>query len=326
MNKTPVGIDIAKLKFDVAVWIERKKYKTKTFNNTPSGFSDLLKWLTVYGDCHICLEATGSYSVPLATFLVDNGIDVSIENPSRIHAFGESELSRNKTDQGDAKRIARYCALHTPSLWTPPPLSERQLTALMRHLKNLEEMKQMQENRQSVADDVVKPSLVEIISALKQQIEEIKEKIKNHIDSDPDLKKNKALLESIPGIGAILSASLLAYVGNVSKFSNSKEVVAYAGLNPKRCESGLFKGRSRLSKRGHTELRRVLYMPALAAISCNPIVKAQWQRLVSRHKGGKIGVCAAMRKLLQLAYGVLKSGVPFDAKIALASLWARRYL
>ncbi|WP_342221864.1 IS110 family transposase [Candidatus Fukatsuia endosymbiont of Tuberolachnus salignus] len=319
MDKTAVGIDVAKLKFDVAVWVERKKYKTKAFPNTPSGFSQLLKWLIPYGDCHICLEATGSYSVPLAMFLVDNGIDVSLENPSRIHAFGESELSRNKTDQGDAKMIVRYCALHTPVLWTPPPLSERQLTALVRHLKSLEEMRQMQENRQSVADDVVQSSLLEIISALKQQIQATKEKIKNHIDNDPDLKKNKALLESIPGIGEILSASLLAYVGNVSKFTNSKAVVAYAGLNPKLCESGLFKGRSRLSKRGHTELRKALYMPALAALSCNPIVKAQWQRLVSCHKGGKMGVCAAMRKLLQLAYGVLKSGIPFDTKIALAS-------
>lgn len=126
------------------------------------------------------------------------------------------------------------------------------------------------------------------------------------------------MLESIPGIGEILSASLLAYVGNVSKFSNSKEVVTYAGLNSKLFESGLFKKRSRLSKRGHTELRRALYMPALAALSCNPIVKAQWQRLVSGHKGGKIGVCAAIRKLLQLAYSVLKSGIPFDAEIALA--------
>ncbi|WP_290608289.1 IS110 family transposase [Arsenophonus sp. ENCA] len=319
MIKTSVGIEVAKLKFDVAVWVERKKYKTKVFPNTSSGFAQLLKWLSVYGDCHICLEATGVYSFPLATFLVDNGIDVSIENPSRIHAFGESELSRNKTDKGDAKMIARYCALHTPSLWTPPSLSERQLTALVRQLNNLEEVKRMHENRQSVADAIVESSLMEIIDALKQQMQTTKEKIRNHIDSDPDLKKNKVLLESIPGIGEILSASLLAYIGNMSKFSNSKEVVAYAGLNPKLQESGLFKGRSRLSKRGHPELRKALYMPALAAISCNPIIKAQWQRLVSRHKGGKVGICAAMRKLLQLAYGVLKSGIPFDENIALAS-------
>ncbi|WP_253305883.1 IS110 family transposase [unidentified bacterial endosymbiont] len=319
MAKTAVGIDVAKLKFDVAVWIGRKKFKTKVLPNTPAGFTQLLKWLNPYGACHICLEATGSYSTALATFLADNGIQVSVENPARIHAFGQSELSRNKTDQGDAKMIALYCAMHTPALWAPAPLSERQLTALVRHLGNLEEMKRMQENRQLVADEVVQPSLTEIIAALKQQIKETKQKIRAHIANDPDLKKNKQLLESIPGIGEILSCSLLAYAGDMSKFSNSKEIVAYAGLNPKLCESGLFKGRSRISKTGHVALRKAVYMPALAAISCNAIVKAQWGRLVLRHKGGKIGICAAMRKLLQLAYGVLKSGMPFDAKIALAS-------
>lgn len=319
MNKTSVGIDVSKLKFDVAVWMDKTKYKTKKFPNTPAGFNQLLKWLMPYDSCHICMEATGNYSVPLATFLVDNGFEVSVENPSRIHAFGQSELSRNKTDQGDARMIARYCALHSPALWSSPPLSERQLTALVRHLRNLEEMKQMQENRLSAANEVIQPSITKVISAIKQEIKETKEKIKTHINNDPHLKKNKQLLESIPGIGEILSSSLLAYAGDMSKFSSSKEVVAYAGLNPKQCESGLFRGRSRLSKTGHAELRRALYMPALAALSCNAIVKAQWERLLSRHKGGKVGVCAAMRKLLQLAYGVLKSGIPFDAKIALAS-------
>ncbi|WP_339056657.1 IS110 family transposase [Candidatus Regiella endosymbiont of Tuberolachnus salignus] len=318
MDKTPVGIDIAKLKFDVAVWIERKKYKTKVFDNTPSGFSDLLKWLLPYGDCHICLEATSHYSLPLATFLVDNGVEVSVENPARIHAFAQSELSRNKTDQGDAKMIARYCALYSPARWFPAPLNERQLTALIRRLNHLVEMKQMEYNRKEGADEIVQPFLTESICALEKQIREIKQKIKQHINDSPELKKNKQLLESIPGIGEILSATLLAFVGDVSKFTSSKQVVAYAGLNPKLCESGVFKGRSRLSKIGCTELRKALYMPALTSITYNPIIKSQWERLVKRNKGGKIGVCAAMRKLLQLAYGVLKSGVPFDEKIALA--------
>ncbi|EFL92069.1 transposase [Candidatus Regiella insecticola LSR1] len=256
--------------------------------------------------------------MPLATFLVDNRIDVSVENPARIHAFSQSELNRNKTDKGDAKMIARYCALHTPKLWFSAPLSERQLMALMRRLNHLEEMKRMESNRKMVADEIVHPSLTDSISALEKQIIEIKQKIKKHIDETPELKKNKQLLKSIPGIGEILSATLLAFIGDVSQFTSSKQIVAYAGLNPKLCESGVFKGRSRLSKVGCTELRKALYMPALTSITHNPIIKSQWERLVKRNKGGKVGVCAAMRKLLQLAYGVLKSCIPFDAKIALA--------
>ncbi|CNL51832.1 IS110 family transposase [Yersinia mollaretii] len=316
-DKIVVGVDIAKLKFDVAVWLGDSKYKTKVFPNTPNGFKALSAWLEPYPSCHLCMEATGIYGVSLATYLSDSGFIVSVVNPFQVHSFGKSELLRNKTDKIDAKLIARYCSSQNPSEWKPAPLSERQLQALVRHLSNLNELLRMEENRLSVADKVIHPSLHELITALKQQIAETKQKIKSHINDDPDLKKNNKLLESIPGIGAILSATLLAYIGDASRFSHSGQIVAYAGLNPKLRESGLFKGRTRISKQGSAELRKALYMPALSAISCNRVVKAQWERLLLRNKGGKVGVCAAMRKLLQLAYGVLKSGKVFDAEISL---------
>lgn len=318
-DKIVVGIDIAKLKFDVAVWLGSTKYKTKVFANNHNGFKELFCWLKPYPQCHICLEATGVYGVPLATYLSDNELFVSIVNPAQIHAFGKSELIRNKTDKLDTKLIARYCASQTPPEWKPTPLSERQLLALVRHLNNLTALLLMEENRLTVADEVIHTSILEIIKALKLQISETKSKIKNHINDDPDLKKNNKLLESIPGIGGVLSATLLAYIGNGSRFSNSNQLVAYSGLNPQLRESGLMKGRTRISKQGSSELRKALYMPALSAITCNRVVKALWERLLARGKGGKVGICAAMRKLLQLAYGVLKSGVPFDEKIPLAS-------
>ncbi|BAE75108.1 Transposase IS116/IS110/IS902 family protein [Sodalis glossinidius str. 'morsitans'] len=104
---TPVGIDVASQKFDVAVWKGKAAYKSKAFSNTPKGFDALKKWLEPFGDCHICMEATGAYSEPLSTFLADAGYAVSVENPARIKSFGCSELSRNKTDKGDARMIAR---------------------------------------------------------------------------------------------------------------------------------------------------------------------------------------------------------------------------
>ncbi|MDR6296202.1 IS110 family transposase [Pantoea dispersa] len=124
-TRMPVGIDVASGKFDVAVWKGDTSYKTKVFPNTPKGFIALKKWLEPFGCCHICMEATGAYSEPLATFLHDEGYDVSVENPARIRRFGQAELSRNKTDKDDARMIARYCKLHGPSLWQPAPLNER---------------------------------------------------------------------------------------------------------------------------------------------------------------------------------------------------------
>lgn len=317
-TRIPVGIDIASKKFDVAVWNGGTSYKTKVFSNTPKGFSALKKWLEPFGECHICMEATGAYSEPLATFLHDEGYDVSVDNPARIKAFSQSEMNRNKTDKDDARMIARYCKMHVPSLWQPAPLNERKLKALVNRLTNLQEMQQMEENRLETADAVVQPSIRVVIAALEAQIKETKRAIRDHIDNDPDLKKNRELLESIPGVAGVLSSTMLAYLGDMSRFSSSKALVAWAGLNPMRQESGEYKGKSRISKMGNSAMRKALYMPAIVAMKWNPAVKALKTRLEAGHKTGKVVVCAAMKKLLQLAYGVLKSGCPFNAEICLA--------
>ncbi|WP_052013354.1 IS110 family transposase [Pantoea sp. GM01] len=313
-----VGIDVAMLKFDAAVWLGETKYKTKVFANTPKGFELFIAWLQPYQGSHLCMEATGSYYFALATFLYGSGWTVSVVNPFQIHSFGKSEIIRNKTDQVDARLIARFCASHKPQPWQPAPLNERQLLALVRRLEGLREMRQIELNRLGVADDVVKPSIFEIIEALTQQISETEKKIKKHIDADPVLRQRKALLTSIPGIGDILSASLIGYLGDMSQFSNSGKVVAYAGLNPYQKESGKWQGQSHISKRGCANLRKALYMPALTAMTFNPVVKSLRDRMLARGQKGKVVVCAAMRKLLQIAYGVLKSGQPFDEKVPLA--------
>ncbi|MBS0896732.1 transposase, partial [Pantoea dispersa] len=131
-------------------------------------------------------------------------------------------------------------------------------------------------------------------------------------------KKNRELLESIPGIAGVLSSTMLAYLGDMSRFSSSKALVAWVGLNPMRQESGEWKGKSRISKMGNSAMRKALYMPAIVAMKWNPAVSALKKRLDAGKKTGKVVVCAAMKKLLQLAYGVLKSGRPFDAEICLA--------
>ncbi|KAB3081700.1 IS110 family transposase, partial [Escherichia coli] len=138
--------------------------------------------------------------------------------------------------------------------------------------------------------------------------------IKDLTDDDPDMKHRRKLLESIPGIGEKTSAVLLAYIGLKDRFAHARQFAAFAGLTPRRYESGSsVRGASRLSKAGHVSLRRALYMPAMVATS-----KTEWgrmfrDRLAANGKKGKVILGAMMRKLAQVAYGVLKSGVPFDA-------------
>ncbi|EEF3250941.1 TPA: IS110 family transposase [Salmonella enterica] len=314
-----VGIDIASQKFDVAVLYGKNSYKCSSFPNSTQGFIAFTNWLQVYGEVHICMEATGAYSTPLATFLDEISVPVSVENPARIHAFAQSELTRNKTDKSDAKMIARYCRLYHPPLWKPAPLYIRQLLSLMSRLDNLKEMLRMEQNRLLTADVIITVSLQENINSLSRQIVVIQQAVKEHINANKELKKNKALLTSIPGVGDILSCMFLAYVGDISKFSNNKKLVAWVGLNPMQQESGLWKGRSKISKKGNVELRKALYMPAVAALTHNPILIDLKNRLKVKNKSGKSIVCAGMKKLLQLMYGVLKSGVPFDAKKSFAN-------
>jgi transposase len=176
------------------------------------------------------MEATGGYSTELATLLADNGCCVSLENPARIHAFANTELTRNKTDKkrcGADCTLLRACIIPLPGI----PFAERQLTALVRHLRNLEEMRQMEINRLEAADDVIVPSLNEHVAMLDELIEETRRKINRHIDDNPGPEAGSELLKSIPGIGEMLSVSLLAFAGNLRRFSNSKALVAYAGLN-----------------------------------------------------------------------------------------------
>lgn len=315
-----IGVDIAKHKFDAAVLKPDGKYKTKCFTNTPEGFCEFLAWLQPFSSVHVCMEATGVYGDALAIFLADHQFNLSVINPARIAAFAKSELSRSKTDKGDAKLIARFCQEKHASLplWQAPSPSLRALQALVRRLDGLTEMRQMEKNRLAVADAAVITSIESVLQTLESQIKEVKETIQQHVDNDANLKHQSDLLETIPSVGKSTSAALLATLGDVNRFENAKQIAAFAGLNPSLRESGTLTGRTRISKTGDSLLRKLLFMPALVAWQHNPVIKQFCQRLKSNGKHGKAIVCAAMRKLLHIAYGILKSGVPFDPKKGLA--------
>lgn len=315
---TPIGVDIAKAKFDAAAWIDGK-YNTKVFSNTPAGFEAFLTWLRPFAPTHVCLEATGRDGEALATFLVEQAITVSVVNPAQIHAFGKAELNRTKTDKSDAKLIARFCHLHHPPAWQPLPPAVRQLQALVRRLDDLMARRQMEHNRQDGADPTVQASLSRVLALLDAEIKHTRAAIHDHFDQHPSLRKQRDLLETIPGLGETTSAVLLACLGDIHRFDNAKQVAAFAGLSPAERQSGKYKGQTRLSKTGDALLRQALYLPAVVAGQHNPIVRAFCERLKAKGTAGNVIVGAAMRKLLTLAYGVLKSGCPFDPKLALAN-------
>lgn len=310
-----LGIDVAKKKFDVAL-LRSGKYKTRGFDNKLSGFESLVAWLKKHEvvALHACLEATGAYGDQLARFIFDAGYQVSVVNPSRIKSFGESELVRTKNDDMDAKLIARFCKAMNPGAWRPDPPEIEHLRMLGRRRDALISMRTQELNRLgTVADSSVNESIQKVVAFLEDEIEKISKLIREHINNDPGLRKNRDLLDSIPGVGDVTIEAILSEAKAFEGFDTVEKVVAYMGLSPREKTSGSsVKGKPHLCKIGSARLRRILYMPALSAIQHNPLVKALYDRLKAKSKNGMIIACACMKKLVHIMYGVIKNGKPFN--------------
>jgi transposase len=317
MDQAILGIDVSKAKLAVALLRPGQGVQEAAFDNTPRGFKKLAKWLRKRkaGQVHVCLEATGLYGDGVACFLHEAGHTVSVVNPARISAYAKSQLQRNKTDQLDAALIADFCRTQQPPAWTPPDPAWRELRALARHLVDLKDIRQQERNRlqAGIQSEVVRDTLEEHIAFLEEQIAELERHIREHIKQHPSLKRQRDLLESIPGIGSLSASLILAETNDLRRFDNAGQVAAFAGLNPTQRRSGSsVQGQTSLSKTGNARLRRILFFPAMSACTHNPRIAPWAARLADKGKTRMQVIAAAMRKLLVLAYGVLKSGQPFD--------------
>lgn len=316
MTQPVLGIDIAKATFDVCLLSAQQTWAAQ-FENNPAGFKQLSRWVAnrTAQQTHACLEATGQYGEGLAEYLYQQGWPVSVVNPARIAAYAHSQLRRNTTDTADAALIAQYCTREQPPLWSPPPASFQELQALVRRYEDLQAAYQQENNRlkSGTRQAIVVADLREHLQELKERMQKIQQAIQEHIQSHPELRQRQELLLSIPGIGKLTAAKLLGEICDVTAFSDARQLAAYAGVTPRNFVSGTsVHKKARLSKTGNANLRKALYMPAISAKRYNPIIHAFCQRLLNAGLSPKQVVGAAMRKLLHLVYGILKSGKPFD--------------
>ena len=308
-----LGIDVGKEYLDCELLSDKRA--TKKVTNSIRGFEQIATWLRnrKVAEVHACMEATGGFSEELAFYLHEHGHVVSIVNPMQIRAFGQSELSRTKTDKADAALIARFCQTMHPPAWEPPKPAERRLRQLVRRRRSLVEMRTQEEHRlEAPGTENVRDSILRMMDVLDHQIREIEAQIKATIESDDDLKGKRDLIESISGIGPITSSTILGETPHIENFQSSKALAAFAGVCPHIRQSGTSVSTSRTTKIGNRAIRQVLYMAALTALRRNPVIQAFAARLRQRGKRPKEVIVAAMRKLLVLVYGVLKTGRPFD--------------
>jgi transposase len=315
MSQFHLGIDVAKAKLDCALRLPNGKFRAKVIANSPEGFALLVKWLVTHNahQPHVCMEATGIYWEDVAQYLATAGLTVSVINPAQIKAYASSRLTRTKTDAVDAKLIADFCAERQPSAWQARSEAEIALRALVLRLDALQTMRTQENNRLEVSRDAVRDHIQQHLDWLDDDIKQLVETINDHIDHHPNLKEKRELLNSIPGIGERTSAVILAFYADTERFANSRQAAAFAGLDPRQHESGSsVRGKPRLSKIGHAFIRKSLYMPAMVTLYRTGWGKQFKERLAIAGKPPKLIIGAMMRKLIHVAFGVLKSGKNFD--------------
>jgi transposase len=311
-----LGIDIAKVSYQVSLKRPDGKRRQKSVRNTPAGHAGLIEWLQRHAaePVHACLESTGTYGEAVATALVDAGHRVSMVNPAAVKAFAQSQLRRTKTDGVDAEVLADFCAAMTPALWRPWPVEVRTLQGLVRRRDAVQDMLTQECNRQE-AGALVKPvaaSLTRVVEVLETELTDLDRQIRDHVDRHPTLRTQRDLLSTIPGIGPATAARLLAECRAITDFESARAYAAFAGLVPREWQSGQRRPRARLSKLGTARLRYAMYFPAITALRVKGPMHTFGARLQAAGKPKMVIVAAVMRNLLHIAYGVLKHQRAFD--------------
>lgn len=323
-----VGIDVSKESLDLH-FLDNKKGRSKNFKNKRLSHECLTAWLikvtkTKAEDMLITVEPTGVYHEALVYFLHSCGFNIFLANPGKAKKYFDSINMTHKTDKADALALACYghdqFNRSKTKLWSPEAPEVRELKSLTRRLGALEKDHQREKNRlesteiSDVSERVIL-SLKDMIKIIEKELEKLKQDIDDHIQKHPDLKEKHRLLKSIVGVGDVIAREMV-YLLSAKKFANARQLAAFLGLIPKIKESGIFKGRSCLTKTGPSRLRAKLYMAAVVASQHNPQIKAQKQRLLANGKSKMQALGAAMRKLVQICYGVVKSKTEYKPQVA----------
>jgi transposase len=311
-----VGVDVAKDKFDVAV--HQNNHLKGCFSNDKKGYLTFLKWLKKNAPtAWVCMEATGHYSELIADFLVKQNVRVSIINPLQIKSFARARLSRNKTDALDAKLIADYGQIMQPRTFSSRSESQKALKDLTNLLDTLKtQLIQLSNQLQSAQSKLATASIRKLIKVLKKEIERVESEIGQLIKGDQKLNEKMTLMTSIKGVGELTAYKVLAHVPEMGNFGSAKQFAAFIGISPRQHQSGKYQGKTTISRLGDSRLRKTLYMAALVAKRFNKALQPFVSRLEQRGKAPKAIICAVMRKLAHLIFGVLKSQQPFKEKFA----------
>jgi transposase len=315
-SKTYVGIDVSKKTWDVYVSPGAQSLKCDADD---AGWARLHAALKPHGRCFVVLESTGGLERRLVADLIDAGHDVAVVNPRRVRQFAQSLGRLAKTDRIDAETLALFGERMQPR--TTEKLSEKQaeLDMLVTRRRQLLQLQTMEKNHLGQATLKAAHKNVEgVVKFLDRQIAAVERAIARLIESDDDWRAKSELLQSVPGVGDVTSATLIAELPELGKL-NRQQIAALVGLAPFADDSGQHRGTRRISG-GRSSVRTTLYMATLSASRCNPLIHHYKLKLLQRGKAFKVAMTACMRKLLTLLNTLAQTGIPWDeARLALGS-------
>ena len=303
-----VGIDVSKDKLDIA---GTDSPVVTTLSNDASGIASLIASMRALAPAVIVIEATGGLERAALNALLEAGLPVALVNPNHVRHFAKGLGKLAKTDAVDARILAEFARLASPRLAEKRSKHRDELEALITCRRQLLHVRTEQTNRRfSTLSSDARKAIDAVLKVLDKQIDELDRKIKRLIESDDDFNSIDKLLRGVPGVGVVLSATLLAELMELGHVSR-QEIGALAGVAPYNCDSGRFKGK-RSIRGGRACVRCVLYMASVAAMRCNPVIKAFAERLKAVGKLPKVVITACMRKLLTLLNAMIRDGLTWS--------------
>jgi transposase len=308
-----VGIDVSKGRLDV--WA-RPSSESFSVDNTEAGHKELRKRLVKLKPERIVLEPTGGYEARVVQVLVDAKLPVVVVNARQVRSFAQATGRLAKTDKIDASVLAHFGEAIQPEIRAFPDAATRELEALVNRRRQLVDMRAVEIKRKHTAPAVVHPKIDQLIEFLDEQLDDIDKNLQTVIRNSPVWREADDLLQSVPGVGPVLSCTLTALVPELGKL-NRKEIASLIGVAPFNNDSGRSE-RKRMTWGGRAPVRAVLYMATSAARQWNPTIRAMYDRLVEKGKPAQLALIACMRKLLTILNAIARDRHGWNPQLAAA--------
>lgn len=305
-DKEYAGIDVAKDSLDIATHSSQQAWN---FPNDPVGIDHAVCCLQEVDPALVVLEATGGIELPIAAALAAAGVPVAVVNPRQARDFAKATGQLAKTDPLDARGLAFFAAAVSPLPRPLPDATAQEFGAILARRRQLIDMLTAEKNRFHTARNPVRERIQAHISWLEEELAGTDTDLRKGIEQSPVWREKDTLLQSAPGVGPVLSATLLAQLPELGTL-NRKQIAALVGVAPLNCDSGKYRGR-RVVWGGRAAVRATLYMGTLVATRWNDDIRVFYERLCRAGKAKKVALTACMRKLLTILNAMLKHGTPW---------------